>query len=65
MKFDITEQKGNQLSIEYDEVFESTICALMEWDKLTEFRIEYFISEALYSYIDKHSKPKSKKRKRR
>ena len=65
MKFEIIEQKGNQLSIEYDEVFESTICALMEWDKLTEFRIEYFISEALYGYIDKQSKPKPKKRKRR
>ncbi len=53
MKFVIIEQRGNQLSIEYDEVFESTICALMGWDKLTEFRIEYFISEALYDYIDK------------
>ena len=63
MKFEIIEQKGNQLSIEYDEVFESTICALMEWDKLTEFRIEYFISEALYGYIDKQSKPKKRKRK--
>ena len=65
MKFDITEQKGNQLSIEYDEVFESTICAIMDWDKLTEFRLQYFVSEALYSYIDKQSKPKSKKRKKK
>ena len=63
MKFEIIEQEGNQLSIEYDEVFESTICALMEWDKLTEFRLEYFISEALYGYIDKHSKPKKRKKK--
>ena len=65
MKFEIIEQKGNQLSIEYDEVFESTICAIMDWDKLTEFRLQYFVSEALYSYIDKQSKPKSKKRKRK
>ena len=65
MKFEIIEQKGNQLSIEYDEVFESTICAIMDWDKLTEFRLQYFVSEALYSYIDNQSKPKSKKRKRK
>ena len=63
MKFKIIEQKDNQLSIKYDEVFESTICALMGWDKLTEFRIEYFISEALYGYIDKQTKRKPKKRK--
>ena len=60
MKFDITEQKENKLSIEYDEMFEDTICAVMNWDKLTEFRLQYFISEALYNYIGKQ--PKKKKR---
>ena len=53
MKFEIVEEKGNKLIIEYDEVFEDTICAVMNWDKLTEFRLQYFISEALYNYIDK------------
>ena len=60
MKFNIIEQKDNKLIMEYDKSFEETICTLMKWDKLTEYRLEYFISDAIYNYIDKI--PKSKKR---
>tara|TARA_Y100001963_G_scaffold125080_1_gene176417 strand:+ start:608 stop:808 length:201 start_codon:yes stop_codon:yes gene_type:complete len=66
MKFEVTEQKGNKLSIEYDELFEDTVCSLMGWDKLTEFRLQYFVNETIYDFINrkniKTKKPKKKKR---
>ena len=63
MKFNIIEQKDNKLSIEYDEVFESTICAIMDWDKLTEFRLQYFINESMYNFIQRQGKTNSKRKK--
>ena len=63
MKFEIVEEKGNKLSIEYDKVFEETLCSVMDWDKLTEFRLQYFINEAMYDFIQKQGKTKSRRRK--
>ena len=62
MKFEIIEEKGNKLTIEYDKVFETTLCKVMEWDKITEFRLQYFINEAMYNFIQKQPIPKKKKR---
>ncbi len=62
MKFEIVEEKGNKLSIEYDKVFEQTLCAVMNWDKLTQFRLQYFINEAMYNFIQKNKKMGNKKR---
>ena len=66
MKFEIIEERNNKLSIQYDKVFEETICALMNWDKLTEYRLQYLINEAMYDFINrkniKTKKPKKKKR---
>tara|TARA_B100001123_G_C15201619_1_gene983590 strand:+ start:986 stop:1180 length:195 start_codon:yes stop_codon:yes gene_type:complete len=64
MKFEIVEEKGNKLSIEYDKIFEETLCAVMDWDKLTEFRLQYFINEAMYNFINKQTKLKPKRKKR-
>ena len=61
MKFEIVEEKGNKLSIEYDKVFEETLCKVMDWDKLTEFRLQYFINEAMYNFIQKQGKTGRKK----
>ena len=61
MKFEIVEEKGNKLSIEYDKVFEETLCTVMNWDKLTEFRLQYFINEAMYNFIQKQGKTGRKK----
>ena len=65
MKFNIIEHKDNKLVIEYDKVFEDAVCALKDWDKITEFRIQYFLSEAMYTYINNQSKLKPKSKKRR
>tara|TARA_Y100000593_G_scaffold23858_1_gene47329 strand:- start:3854 stop:4042 length:189 start_codon:yes stop_codon:yes gene_type:complete len=62
LKFEIVEEKGNKLSIEYDKVFEQTLCAVMNWDKLTQFRLQYFINEAMYNFIQKNKKMGNKKR---
>ena len=61
MKFEIVEERGNKLSIEYDKVFEETLCKVMDCDKLTEFRLQYFINEAMYNFIQKQGKPGRKK----
>jgi len=61
MKFEIVEEKGNKLSIEYDKVFETTLCKVMSWDKLTEFRLQYFINESMYNFIQKQGKAGRKK----
>ena len=61
MKFEIVEEKGNKLTIEYDKGFEETLCTVMDWDKLTEFRLQYFINEAMYNFIQKQGKPGGKK----
>ena len=61
MKFEIIEERNNKLSIQYDKVFEETICALMNWDKLTEYRFQYLINEAMYDFVKKHGSPKKKK----
>ena len=61
MKFEIVEEKGNKLTIEYDKVFETTLCKVMDWDKLTEFRLQYFINEAMYNFIQKQRKTGRKK----
>ena len=63
MKFNIIEHKDNNLVIEYDKVFEDTICALKDWDKIIEFRMQYFLSEAIYNYVNIQTKLKPKKRK--
>ena len=63
MKFEIIEEKGNKLSIEYDKVFEETLCSIMDWDKLTEFRLQYFINEAMYNFIQKQGKTKPRRKK--
>ena len=63
MKFEIIEEKGNKLSIEYDKVFEETLCSIMDWDKLTEFRLQYFINEAMYDFIQKQGKTKPRRKK--
>tara|TARA_Y100001963_G_C6675600_1_gene397253 strand:- start:146 stop:349 length:204 start_codon:yes stop_codon:yes gene_type:complete len=65
MKFEITEQNDNKLVIEYDDVFEDTVCALMGWDELTEFRLQYFVNEAMYDYVKKSGKLKKSNRIRR
>ena len=63
MKFEIVEEKGNKLSIEYDKIFEETLCSVMDWDKLTEFRLQYFINEAMYNFIQKQGKTKPRRKK--
>ena len=63
MKFEIVEEKGNKLSIEYDKIFEDTLCTIMGWDKLTEFRLQYFINEAMYNFIQKQGKTKPGRKK--
>ena len=63
MKFEIVEEKGNKLSIEYDKLFEETLCKVMGWDKLTEFRLQYFINEAMYNFIQKQGKTKPRRKK--
>ena len=63
MKFEIVEEKGNKLSIEYDKIFEETLCSVMDWDKLTEFRLQYFINEAMYNFIQKQGKTKRRRKK--
>tara|TARA_Y100000593_G_scaffold72050_1_gene132330 strand:+ start:523 stop:726 length:204 start_codon:yes stop_codon:yes gene_type:complete len=65
MKFEITEQNDNKLVIEYDDVFEDTVCALMGWDELTEFRLQYFVNETMYDYVKKSGKLKKSNRIRR
>ena len=39
----IIEEKGIKLFIEYDYVFEETLCSIMDWDKLTEFRLQFWV----------------------
>ena len=64
MDFNILDQKDNKLVIEYDKVFEDTVCALMGWDNLSQFRLQYFLSEAMYSYINTQTKLRPKKKKK-
>ena len=61
MKFEIVEEKGNQITIEYDKIFEQAVCKTMGWNKLTEFRLQYFINEALYNLINEQGKSGRKK----
>ena len=63
MKFEIVEEKGNQITIEYDKIFEQAVCKTMGWNKLTEFRLQYFINEAMYNFISRQGNNKSKRKK--